>query len=157
MFEQLDETSWLSPSIKSFLAQQVLAVWGPLLCCFVLAIIIDGHGFSDENSSDAVFGYVFIGACAFGLACVVQRFFPDDVRPGRWVWVLPACWFVLGFASELPLMRTAHPLLDNLRRYFHPTRKDLPLALVMFTCPMWACCCYASVMMVSAKRTRIHV
>jgi hypothetical protein len=158
MFEQLERTSWLTPSIKSFLAQQALAFWGPLLLClFLIGIVTKDQRYADENSSGAGLWYIFLAPCACGVAYLVRRFFPNSVRPGRWVWMLPTCWFVLVFSSELPLTRTAHPFLDNLRIYFYPTPKDFPLGILIATFPMFASCCYAMVMMISAKRIRMHV
>jgi hypothetical protein len=152
MFEPLKKESWLTPSIKSFIAQQSLAFWAPLLFAVVVAKIMGDQSSGDDNSGNIWPWYVFFCACGCVLAYLVSHLFPNRGRDGRWVWVLPTCWFVLAFATELPLKRTTHSLLETLRKFFHPTRNDFFLAIAFATLPMLACWCYALVMFVVADR-----
>ncbi len=70
----------------------------------------------------------------FALGLCVAKLLPGHAREGQWIFVVALAVFSWGVSIELARSSFSHAL----RAFF-----DDPEMLILFTLPIWGCCCYS--------------
>lgn len=136
-------------SVCGWILQSLLAYIGWFV---VLAGIIHAvrpsDGAAGQVSAFAVGWLLSVG----GASLLAQRW-PESVKEGRWVWVLPACVWLLGAISTL---RSSRP--SDFWMFFYvepgPMSGKSGLVRVMVTVPIWCCCWHSAAMAYWGRRRR---
>jgi hypothetical protein len=131
----------------AWLAQQFLAVAGPLACIVVVDAVLSRMSVPVGALERVLFWT--IGAPLGYLGYLVGRAFPGAARSGRWVWILPVAFFVSVLAWSL----AEFPLRRALSEVFSP-KPPGGLVLAFVVVPAWWCCCYSAGIHLAARRKR---
>jgi hypothetical protein len=125
------------PSIAWLIVQQLGAFFGPLMLVMLL-----GTFFGDLLSA------VLTGVISFAVGMGVQATFPD--KAGCWVWVLPACGFLIAFGSDCASFSWRFATAE----FFWPGPDgEAWLALMFLTVPTACSCLYSAGIFFARSRT----
>jgi hypothetical protein len=139
-------------SFGGWAAQWFLAYLGPV---FALTVLESLAGATD-SAVWQVTGYLVVlllaGASALGVSVVG----PSSPKEGRMVWVLPVAVEVILFIWAVSSEGIQRALL-----LFYvgsgPTKGgEASWGLVLFTLPMWSCCCYSAAMHWRWRQQRVR-
>jgi len=143
-------------STASFLTQQFIAGFIPLLVFLVSSPLLSSLFVDPEDSSNGVC-YIIAGGVAILLAFVVAHFFGGAYQSGRWVWILPGFVWLTFFMDEiLESPASTHPLGTQFRKFLYPGPKGPFGDIVLLTFPFFSSACYSIAIVLFSKMNRSH-
>jgi hypothetical protein len=143
-------------SAASFLTQQCIAGFIPLLVFLVSSPLLSSLFVDPEDSSNGV-SYIVVGGVALLLAFFVAHFFGGAHQSGRWVWILPGCVWLIFFMDEIiDSPASTHPLGTQFRKFLYPGPKGPFGDVVLLTFPFFSSACYSIAIVLFSKMSRSH-
>jgi len=133
------------PSFAWFVVQQFGAFFGPLILSISVGSALNSSGVAGEILPPA-----FAGLISFAIGMTIQQNSPNWAAIGRWVWVLPACLFLIAFGSDW----ASYSWRFVTSEFFWPGPNGEDAWVEVFlTVPSACCCLYSAGIFFARSRT----
>ena len=133
------------PSFVAFVVQQFGAFFGPLMLTIPLGTLLAGFDIAGD-----ILTPVLPGLISFAIGIGAQQISPNWAAIGRWVWILPACLFVIAFGSDW----ASHSWRFVIAEFFWPGPNGEDWwVLMLLTVPTAGSCLYSAGIFFARSRT----